>query len=316
MKEIIGFFTGLIAIAVPGFGTPPEPVYTGYIEADYVYAAPVTPGTIEAIAVREGDIVRKGDMLFTLSSTQQQALVRAAEARVAAARANWDNLVTGGRAEEVEVVRASLNKAEADLALAQSTAERSQRLFEVGSTPQAKVDQDQAALASAEAQVEQLKAQLAVAELPARGAEQIAAEANLLAAEADADKARSDLLDRTVYASADGQVEKLYYDEGEMAAAGVPVLSLLPVDAMKVRFYVAETDRSAFTLGDPLAVTCDGCPTGLKASLTQLASEPQFTAPIIYSRDERSRLVYLAEATLDYAGGLLPGQPVTVVRPE
>jgi HlyD family secretion protein len=314
MKEVLGFLTGLVAMVVPGFGTAPEPVYTGYIEADYVYAAPASPGTIESIAVNEGDVVKKGDLLFTLSSTQQQALVRAAEARVTAARANWENLVTGGREEEIEVVRASLDKAEADLALAQSTAERSRKLFDVGSATQARVDQDQSALASAKAQVEQLKAQLAVAELPARGAEQIAAEANLLAAEADADKARSDLLDRTVYASADGQVETVYFDEGEMAAAGVPVLSLLPVDAMKVRFYVAEADRSAFTLGETLAVTCDGCPQGLQASLTQLASEPQFTAPIIYSRDERSRLVYLAEATLDHAGGLLPGQPVTVVR--
>ena len=314
MNDVLALFTGLIALVVPGFGTVPNPVYTGYLEADYIYAAPATPGTIHILAVAAGQRVRKGDLLFVLNGRQQEAILRAAEARVAAARATWQNLETGSRVEEVDVIRASLSKAEADLTLAEVTLERSRKLFEVGSVPAAKVDTDAAMLASASAQVNQLKAQLAVAELPARDAQQLAAEAQLLAAEADADKARSDLDDRTVFASADGQVEKLYFTEGEMAAAGVPVLSLLPVDALRVKFYVGEADRARFALGDALDVQCDGCPTGLHATLTQLASDPQFTAPIIYSRDERGRLVYLAEATLDFPGGLLPGQPVTVTR--
>jgi HlyD family secretion protein len=214
----------------------------------------------------------------------------------------------------VQVIRASLGKAEADLHLAETTLARSEKLAAQGLTPEAKVEQDRATLASAEAQVAQLQAQLAVAELPARDPLQLQAEANLLAAQADADKARSDLADRTVTAPVAGRVERLFFSQGEMAAAGTPVLSLLPARALKVRFYLAEADRPQFALGDSVAVSCDGCPEGVTATLSRFASAPQFTPPIIYSRDERSRLTFLAEATLDPDGFLMPGQPVSVAR--
>src|SRR5690606_28833703 len=110
-------------------------------------------------------------------------------------------------------------------------------------------DQDRATLRSAEAQVAQLEAQLAVAELPARDPQLLAAEASLAAARADADKARSDLADRTVTAPLAGVVERVFYRSGEMAASGVPVLSLLPAGALKVKFYVAEAERPGLAPG-------------------------------------------------------------------
>lgn len=316
MDQFVSWLTGLVAIIIPGFGAAPDQSWNGYVEADYVYVAAAAPGVIETIAVREGDTVGRGDLLFVLQQDQQLALLRAAEARIAVAVANAQNLTTGSRAEEVEVIRASLGKAEADLRLAETTLARSEKLAERGLTPEAKVEQDRATLASARAQVAQLQAQLAVAELPARDPVQVAAEASLLAAQADADKARSDLADRTVVAPVAGRIERLYFGPGEMAAAGVPVVALLPADALKVKFYVAEADRPGFILGDVVSVSCDGCGEGLTATLSYFASDPQFTPPIIYSRDERMRLSFLAEAVLDEAGGLRPGQPVTIRRLE
>lgn len=316
MDQFLSWLVGLVAIVVPGFGAAPDQSWNGYVEADYVYVAAASPGVIETIAVKEGQIVDRGELLFVLQKDQQLALLRAAEARIAVAVANAQNLSTGSRAEEVQVIRASLGKAEADLRLAETTLARSEKLAERGLTAEAKVEQDRAMLASAKAQVAQLQAQLAVAELPARDPLQLAAEASLLAAQADADKARSDLADRTVTAPVAGRVERLYYRPGEMAAAGVPVMALLPDDALKVKFYIAESDRPSFELGDVVGVSCDGCGDGLTAKLSYFASDPQFTPPIIYSRDERMRLSFLAEAVLDEAGGLRPGQPVTIRRPE
>lgn len=313
MDQFLSWLAALAAALVPGFGAAPAVGWNGYVEADYVYVAPAAPGRIETLAVREGEAVAAGAVLFVLERAQQAALLRAAEARVAVAAANAQNLATGSRSEEVDVIRASLGKAEADLALARTTLGRSEKLAAEGLTPQARLDQDRATLRSAEAQVAQLQAQLAVAELPARDPQLLAAEASLAAARADADKARSDLADRTVTAPLGGQVERVFYRAGEVAAAGVPVLSLLPAGAFKVKFYVAEAERPGLALGSTLRVTCDGCPAGLAATLTWLASEPQFTPPVIYSRDERTRLTFLAEATLGDAAGIRPGQPVTVV---
>lgn len=313
MNEVMAFLTGLLAL-VPGMGPAPEPSWNGYVEADYVYVGAPSGGTIETVLAREGQVVAEGEVLFVLDSRQQQAVLRAAEARVEAARANAENLATGSRDAEIDVIRANLDKANADLALAQSQSQRSDKLLAEGLVPQAKADQDRATLRSAEAQVHQLEAQLRVAELPARDPQRVAAEATLVAAEADADKAREDLADRTVLAPQDGRVERLYFSGGELAPAGTPVVALQPADALKVRFYLAEADRPEFALGETVDISCDGCAADLHATVSFFASDPQFTPPVIYSRDERSRLTFLAEATLADGAVLHPGQPVTVAK--
>lgn len=304
---------GVIALLIPGFGAADTPRWNGYVEADYVYAAPVSAGQIATVAVHEGDAVKAGDVLFTLNQSQQVALLESANAGVAVAEANLANLTTGSRQDEIDVIRASLSKAQSDLSLARDTSARQGKLFAQGVSTQSQLDQARATLASAEAAVRQLQAQLKVAELPARDAQQLAAEANVTVARAAAEKAKADLADRTVLAPVAGRIEKLFFDAGEIAAAGTPVASLLPAGALKVKFYLPEAARQGFALGDRLAVSCDGCPAGLTATVSFFASDPQFTPPVIYSRDERQRLSYLVEATLDGAT-LHPGQPVTVER--
>lgn len=310
---VMAWIAGVIAIVIPGFGGAEVPRWNGYVEADYVYAAPVSAGQIASIAVKEGDIVRAGDVLFTLNDAQQAALLESARAGVAVAEANLANLTTGSRQDEIDVIRASLAKAQSDLTLARDTSARQGKLFAQGVSTQAQLDQARATLASAEAQVRQLQAQLKVAELPARDAQQLAAEANVTMAQAAVGKASADIADRTVLAPAAGKVERLYFDAGEMAQAGSPVASILPAGALKVKFYLPEAVRPQFALGDRVAVSCDGCAAGLTATVSFFASDPQFTPPVIYSRDERSRLSFLTEAVLD-AGTLHPGQPVTVER--
>jgi len=313
MDGFLAWLFGLVALVIPGFGATEPPGYNGYVEARYVYASSTTAGPIETMSVREGDAVLAGDLLFRLRSEQQIALLSGAEARVAAAEAGLKNLTTGSRADELDVIQASLQKAQADMSLAKDSATRSERLFAEGLVPQSKLDQDRATLASAEAAVRQLEAQLKVAGLPARTEQQVQAEANLAAAHADAEKANADLADRTITAPAAGRIERVFFDAGEIVAAGTPVISILPEGALKVKFYVPEAARAGFALGDQVAVSCDGCPDGLSAKVSFFASDPQFTPPVIYSRDERQRLSYLIEATLDGAS-LHPGQPVTVER--
>src|SRR4051794_28572646 len=150
-----GFFTwamGLIAAVTP-WGHATAPSWNGYVEEDYVYASAPSAGTIESINVAEGQLVRKGDVLFVLESSQQQAQYDAARARANAAEATLANLQTGSRKEEIDVTRATLQKATADRDLAQQNLQRSQGLFASGLVPQAKLDQDKANLASAQAAV-------------------------------------------------------------------------------------------------------------------------------------------------------------------
>ncbi len=313
MDHVLAWLMGLVAI-LPGFGPAAPPSWNGYAEDDYVYAAAASAGTIASMPVAEGQLVHKGDVLFVLETSQQQAQYDAARARADAAEATLANLKTGSRQEEIDVTKAQLMKAEADLSLAQQNLARTQDLFDRGLTPVATLDQGKASVKAAQAAVDQLTAQLKVQQLPARDAQQIAAEANVAAAKADAATARAALETRTVTAPADGRVERLYYKAGEVVAVGAPVAALSGAGTMKVLFYVSEADRQQFTLGQQVAVSCDGCAAGLTASISRFASDPQFTPPIIYSRDERSRLSFLTEAVMNQQNAVLPGQPVSIGR--
>jgi HlyD family secretion protein len=109
-----------------------------------------------------------------------------------------------------------------------------------------------------------------------------------------------------------GVVDTVFFRTGEMVAPGAPVLSIRPQGEIKVRFYVNETARATLAVGQRVGVSCDSCATNVTARISTIGAEPQTTPPVIYSREERGRLVYVLEAVLDTAGTLMPGQPVTV----
>ncbi len=313
MDSLLDFFA-MIAASVAGLlGGTSEPVYSGYIEAEYVYVSAASAGKIDEVSVIEGDFVNAGDLLFVLDDRHQQSALAAANAELAVAKANLENLEQGGRSAEVEVIRASLAQAQADAQLAQTTADRSRQLLSNGTISQARLDSDLAKLESANSHVAQLQAQLLVVELPARDAQQIAAAASLDAAKARLEDAETALSDRRIEAPIGGVVDAVFFDKGEITGAATPVVSILPEGPRKVLFFVPEAERTKLAIHQDLAVTCDGCPENASVEITRLAQSPQYTPPIIYSRDERNRLVYRVEGRLVNADSLLPGQPVSVV---
>ena len=88
---------------------------------------------------------------------------------------------------------------------------------------------------------------------------------------------------------------------------------MLPDGAVKLKVYVPEPSFSSITVGSQLSVRCDGCPDGLKARVSYVSPDPEFTPPVIYSLDTRQKLVYLVEARPEGATSMLqPGQIVDV----
>lgn len=310
MDFLIGFFAGLLAIV--GLGEPAPPIYAGYVEGDYVYVSPTTSGRVQEIWVAAADHVEAGHVLFRQDSALAEAAVAIAVSRVKIAQAQFEDTLSGARDEEIAVVRAQLAMAQANLLLAEQTVARNNSLAEGGVASQTRLDTGMAQLASAQAQVQQLQAQISAMALPARPAERQRAEANLAAANAELDRANTDLATRTIIAPVAGVVEKVFYDEGEVAQPGMPILSLLPENGRTVRFFIPEPGRSQFKIGDRMEMECSGCPEGLMVELTYIDQQPQFTPPIIYSRDERARLVYRAEARPVEPISLFPGQPITL----
>jgi HlyD family secretion protein len=138
------------------------------------------------------------------------------------------------------------------------------------------------------------------------------AEAALRSAEARLNSARTRLARRKVFSPVSGMIQQIYYRQGEMVPAGRPAVAVLPPDNVKVRFFIPEAMLPNAVLGDIVKVRCDGCKDEIEARISFVSNSSEFTPPVIYSLEERSKLVFLVEARTDRPETVRVGQPVSV----
>ena len=138
------------------------------------------------------------------------------------------------------------------------------------------------------------------------------AEAALRTAQARLNSTQTRLARRKVFSPAAGSVQQIYFRVGEVVPAGRPVVALLPPGNLKVRFFVSESTLPQVKIGDTVQVRCDGCAEVLKATVSFIARTSEFTPPVIYSLEERSKLVFMIEALPEQPDKVRVGQPVSV----
>ena len=238
-----------------------------------------------------------------------------AEAALAEARARHENMLTGKRPEEQDVVRAQRREIEASLAMAETELKRQVELLPRGFTTRQAYDQAESQVSQLRARLASLAAQERVGDLAARQAEIAAAAALIEQEQANLDQARKRLADLMPVAPEDAQVENTFFNVGEWVPAGTPVVSLLPASRVKLRFFVPEEDVSKARMGRPVSFTCDGCPADLRANIIYVSPRAEFTPPVIYSQSARTKLVFMIEArpeSVPAQVALAPGLPVSV----
>lgn len=295
-------------------GCPPSDVLAvGYVEGEYVRLAPVSTAELVEVSVRQGDRVAIGQTVARQERTDAEIALAEAQAARQQAEAELANLREGSRPEEIAVTEAALEAAQVRLREAQRQAERQTALARRDVVSRANLDTALAERDTAQTEVKQLLAQLAVERLPAREQLVAAAESWLAGAEAAVADAGWKLDKRTIMAPANGVVTDVYRRVGEIAGPTDPVVSILPDGAYKVVVFVGEAAVAGVAPGMTLAVRCDGCPDGLTATVSYVADEPEFTPPVIYSVENRQKLVYRVEARpAPDAHALRPGQIVDV----
>jgi HlyD family secretion protein len=178
-----------------------------------------------------------------------------------------------------DLQKADLNQNKATLANARQSYDRAASLSKTGSGTQATLDSAVSALRVAEAHVNTSETRLAR---------------------------------RQGFAPVAGTIQQIYFREGEMVQAQRPVLSIMPPGNMKLRFFVPETELPKLAIGDEVRVTCDNCGPDLTAKIYFIATNAEYTPPVIYSLDERNKLVYLVQARPARPDALRVGQPVSV----
>jgi HlyD family secretion protein len=266
----------LLACGLAACAKPQSSALQGYGEADYVYLSSQDAGVIGQLFVKEGDHVSQGAPVFRIDPQRLGYEAQSARATQSAA---------------ADAVR----QAEANAILTQRNYQRGQELARQGFYPRAALDSDRAARDAARATLAQARRQTGAA----------AAQAGL---------AQTRVNDTDNIAPAAGSVEQIFHRQGEVVAAGAPIVSLLPPANMKVRFFVPEDRLAQFPVGARVLVHCDGCRQDANAHVSFVAAEAQFTPPVIYSLDERQKLVFLVEARLDGISEVRPGAPVDVRR--
>jgi HlyD family secretion protein len=288
--------------------------FQGYIEGNLVLMAPEEGGRIERLEVEAGDQVAEGQLLFAQESSVQQAQRNEAEARYRQAEAQLANLKAAlQRPEQIAVLRAQEERARASLDLSRSEYQRQQTLFQRGYSAKARLDQAEAAFERDKAALDEASRQILAAQMSGRSGDIEAAEAAVRANEAMLRQAETRLGKRRVAAPAGAIVQDVYFRPGEVVNAGQPLLALLPPANLRVRFYVPEPALSTLSLGDTVAVTCDSCGEGLRARIIFISREAEFTPPVIFSEQERAKLVFRVEARPLDGGKRLPiGLPVSV----
>lgn len=306
----------LVILLVTGCRQHEEASWQGYVEGEFVHIASSQPGRLDRLYVHRGDTVAAGQALFALDAESETAALAQAQQQLAAAQAQLADLQTGRRPAEIAVVREQLAQAEADARQAAETLQRDEAQFAAAVIASAQRERSEAAAKASAARVRELRAQLDVARLGGREQQQAAQQAQVDSARAALAQAQWRLDEKALRAPAVARVVDTLYREGEWVGAGMPIVRLLPPEGVKIRFFVPEAVLGSLQPGQTLALQCDGCAAALQATIRYIASEAEYTPPIIYSEQTRTKLVYMIEADLPKGGALLhPGQPVTVRRP-
>lgn len=187
----------------------------------------------------------------------------------------------GGRSAQRDALEAQLHAAESTLSSATAQLKRQQELERDNFASAARTDELLAAQKQSAAQVKVLREQLA---------------------------------NKSVQIPAAGEVTEIYYRPGEWVPPGQPVLSLLPDNRRRIRFFVPEADFAAVHTGQAIAASCDGCGAPIAATINFIAAQAEYTPPVIFSQDERSKMVFRIEAEPSHADAdrLRPGQPMEI----
>lgn len=255
--------------------SPDDNVINGYIEGEYVYVSPAVGGVLDEIYVVKGQQINAGDKLFATDKEIWQVTLQKAE-------------------NDVEVANEQQKAAMAVLTNAEKEYIRAQSLVKNNTVSVANYDAKLANFESAKAKVAELKALVSKAEQ------------NLL-------QVKKQYEQNIAFSKVNGTVDDVYFRTGEFVTSGNPIVSILPPENIKIRFFVNEKSVSEIKVNQHIFVNCDGCNKERTAKVSYISSSAEYTPPVIYSTESRNKLVFMIEAIFENKNDVLPvGLPISV----
>lgn len=310
-----GLLPAVIFLAACG-DSDPGSLALGTLERDRITLSATAAEVITALPVREGTTVSRGDLLVQLDDSLQMAVVAKAEADVQQFEANLEKLRNGPREEEIMAAEARVEAARASLQEITQDIGRIERLVRQQLAPAAELETALTRRDARQAALNEAQDQLRLLNAGTRPEDIRLAEAQLNAARSTLTRERQNLANLTVHATRNGILDNLPWNEGERVYVGAPLAVVLAEGPPFARVYIPEPSRARVFVGDTLPVLVDGIDGDIPGTVRWISVEPAFTPYYALNREERARLMYLAEIQLpDSATGLPSGLPAQVRLP-
>jgi HlyD family secretion protein len=215
------------------------------------------PTSVQRVLVKEGDSVKRGQLLVVLDDADARAQAARAQSQLTGAQADLNASEHGGNQEEVLSVEAQLVKARTDRDSAQRNLEALKKLQQQGAASAGEVLEAQNALARADAQLNFLQ-QKQTKRYSSSELDRVKAQKT--EAQATYDAAQGVLAKSNVRAPFDGIVYSLPVKQGGFVGAGDLLLQLADLRKVTVRAFVDEPDIGKLSPGDPIEITWDAVP--------------------------------------------------------
>ncbi|EDY82949.1 hypothetical protein VDG1235_2572 [Verrucomicrobiia bacterium DG1235] len=316
-KRLFGFSTlGLGILLLAGCGSKEAEVERtpGYLEAYLIELSSSESGYLKSVSVSRGQSVDLGAPVFELDSDALRLAAGEARARVDARSARLDDARRGLRPDEVEALRAQLEETKAGLDLATKQWERAKQLFEGNAFAAVDLDRARSSYEQWREKERLQAARLRLGDEGARAFQIKALESDLEQARRGMETAEWHLEQMRQAAPTDVYVQDILYEEGEWVPATRPVALLRPRDALKARFFLSSEQLSEVVLDQEVSISIAGIEEFIPAIVERISDSPEFTPPVIFSREQSEKLVFMVEARLpaEWARRLHPGQPIEI----
>jgi HlyD family secretion protein len=241
---------GIIGLSVWYLAKPEPLIIQGEADATRVDVAARVDGRVGRRPVERGDSVEAGQLLFEISNPELVAKLRQAQAAVDVAEAQLANTEAGTRAETIAQRKAEVGNAEASLTLAKRTYDRAKTLAAAGNATLQRLDEATNSLEVARGARDRAGLAYDAAVSGATKEEKAIAQANVLKAQASVDTIKAQVDELVVKAPIAGQVYQVGAEAGEYVSPGVPLLSLVDLHDVWLRFNLREDLARNVKVGD------------------------------------------------------------------
>jgi len=308
----------LIAIGLWLASRPPAQQLQGEVDADEVNVATKALARVEAMHVNEGDTVKKGQLLATLSAPEIANGEQQAQAALDSARALQSIAAEGLRGEDVASLRATWQATQANADLAAVTAHRADRLFAQGVIAAQRRDEAHAARDATARAAEAAKAQYDKALAGTRPQNRAVADAQVRAAAAGVSTAESLHGETRLVAPIDGEIARKLLQPGEIVTPLLPAFQIIDVRHPWVRLNVREDAFHGLAIGKQIAGHVPALDRTIRFRIVHISPQGAF-ATARATRQSTGYDVRAFAVKLEPAGpadGLRPGMSVLVDWPQ